>query len=315
MKVIRNPNGIIKNTFGVSLSLSAKFSHPDMIGKMVGSSLDRITTAKKQKRSLEMLSNEELINAGLVRVEDIRETVFEEKAIIEKPIKLRSMSNRTKTKVRKKIIAFARIEPKLTFATLTFTNQVSDKIGISIFSKFLENYAKLNSNFQYIWVAEKQTKNETFKENIHFHLISNQYWKIKKTWSYWIELQSKHGIKPRNEAFNPSSAFDVKKISSTNLKSIGNYLTKYVTKNASQFECQVWNCSKKISTLYTDFYSDDSFLKQLERLESAGLLGGNLKTYEQEYCSVTTIPLNRITTKFYSNLDIKNNQVWKQKKS
>ena len=303
MKVIRNPNGIIKNSPGVSLSLSAKFSHPDMIGKMVGSSLDRLPTMKKQKMVTEKLSNEELLKSGLIEIEDNYGKDGEknkEVKIIEKVIKLRSMSNRTKSKIRKKIIVFSRIVEKLTFATLTFTNQVGDKTGIFIFSKFLENYTKLNSNFQYIWVAEKQTKNEVFKENIHFHLISNQYWKIKKTWNYWIELQSKHGIKPRNESFNPSSAFDVKKISSNNLKSIGNYLTKYVTKNSSQFECQVWNCSKKISKLYTDFYSDMSFINQFERLESAGLLGGNLKTYEQEYCSVTTIPLNRITKKFYT---------------
>jgi hypothetical protein len=66
-------------------------------------------------------------------------------------------------------------------------------------------------------------------------------------------LQAKNKIIPRDENYNPSSAFDVKHINSNNIKGVVNYLTKYITKNKGQFECQVWNCSKKISRLYTDF--------------------------------------------------------------
>jgi len=55
------------------------------------------------------------------------------------------------------------------------------------------------------------------------------------------------------EDFKPSSAFDVKQINTNNIKAIASYLTKYVTKNNDEFKCQVRNCSKKVSALYTDF--------------------------------------------------------------
>ena len=31
-------------------------------------------------------------------------------------------------------------------------------------------------------------------------------------------------------------------------------MTKYITKNDAKFKCQVWNCPKRYSELYTDFY-------------------------------------------------------------
>jgi hypothetical protein len=110
---------------------------------------------------------------------------------------------------------------------------------------------------------ERQTKNIIFQDNPHFHLISNKYWKIEKHWKYWIDVQRKNGINARDKNSNPSSAFDVKGITSKNTKGILNYLTKYVTKNESEFRFLPWNCSKTISELYTSYYSDFSIIKQL----------------------------------------------------
>ena len=44
------------------------------------------------------------------------------------------------------------------------------------------------------------------------------------------------------------------------MKKLQTYVTKYITKNKAQFDCQVWNCSKKVSQLYTDFYSGFRFI-------------------------------------------------------
>lgn len=232
-----------------------------------------------------------------------------------KPTPLRSMSPRTKSKIRKKLIAFARVHKNLSFLTLTFVNQVEDKQAIKVLHKFLDNCVKRTKDFQYLWVAEKQTENEAFKNNIHYHIITNKYWDIKKWWPYWISLQAKFGIVPRDSNFKPTSAFDVKHVSSNNIKGVVNYLTKYVTKNSSQFACQVWNCSKKISRLYTDSYSGMEFIHEFERLEAAGQLGGTIKKFKMEYCNVNIIPLNRTTINFYGKIDNANKRLWNNPES
>ena len=68
------------------------------------------------------------------------------------------------------------MQEKLSFVTLTFVNQVEDSKAIKVLKSFLDNATKRFKDFQYLWVAEKQTNNETFKNNIHFHLITKIYY-------------------------------------------------------------------------------------------------------------------------------------------
>ncbi|MCM4172631.1 hypothetical protein DHD32_14155 [Arenibacter sp. TNZ] len=65
----------------------------------------------------------------------------------------------------------------MSFVTLTFLNKVEDKQGIDVLRKFLDNVKKRDNKFEYVWVAERQTKNTEFEGNIHFHIVSNKYWK------------------------------------------------------------------------------------------------------------------------------------------
>jgi hypothetical protein len=286
---------IAKNTYGKTAVFASQDWDKNRIGEFGGSSLNRKTYPKKQKSIIE---------------EALRKPLLPK----EKKIKLRSMSSRTKAKIRRKLIAFAQLEEKLTFLTLTFCNEVEDQKAVEVLANFLENVSKAKPNFQYLWVAEKQSKNKVFENNIHFHIITNQRFKIERWWSYWLDLQAKHGITPRDENFKPSSAFDIKAVRGSNLKGIVNYLTKYVTKNASQFSCQVWNCSKGVSELYTDFYSGIEFLRELERLQDAGQLGGELKIIFKEWCNIHLVPLNRTTLPFYSKINEKNKTIWKGRK-
>ena len=284
---------LVKNTYGVSAVIDPKVTNFKLMGTLGGSSLERKKQPKKVKHEVE-----ELLSKPIPGEE------------IKKVAKLRTMSQRTKSKIRKKLIAFARVHKNLSFLTLTFVNKVDDKTAVKVLHKFLDNCIKRSKDFQYLWVAEKQTNNVVFKDNIHFHIINNKFWKIDQWWQYWVDLQKKIGIVPRDEKFKPSSAFNVKHVSSNNIKGIINYLTSYVTKNVSEFDCQVWNCSKKISRLYTDFYSGMEFIHEFERLETAGQLGGEIKRYKQEYCNINIIPLNRTTINFYSRIDNKNKQNW-----
>jgi hypothetical protein len=220
------------------------------------------------------------------------------------------MSPRTKSKIRQKLFALAQLQKQLTFVALTFVNEVTDEDAVVMLRKFLDNVKKRSKDFQYLWVAERQTQNKVFPNNIHFHLITNKFWDIQKTWKYWLGLQASHGIKPRDENFKASSAFDVKNISTRNPRQLGMYLTKYVTKNTATFNCQVWNCSKKISALYTGFYSDYSFIEDLYRLK-----GEEVKHIELEYCSLYLIPLDKTTLRLYDKIAVVNQKVWSNVKS
>lgn len=278
---------IVKNSYGSSLVPNPKFMNPDLIGEFAGSSLNR----KKEERQKPTSKEDE-------------KTVTQD----EKKEKWRSLSSRTKSKIRKKLYSFFGLHKRLTFLTLTFCNEVNDKVAVSVLSKFLENQKKKSKDFEFLWVAERQTKNPIFKDNIHFHIVTNKFWDIKKCWKYWLDLQAKHGIKPRESSYNPSSAFDVKTISGRNAKGIGSYLTKYVVKNSDKFLCQVWNCSKRVSQLFTDFYTDFSFLNEVERLEKAKEL--EIKRVKHEYCNAFFYPITKSTIRFYDKLHTKNKELW-----
>jgi len=289
---------LLKNTYGVSIAFVPKVAKSTLLNKLTGSSLGR--KEKEIPDYLQKSSMEVLLEKPL-KINENDESDY----------KLHSMSPRSKSKIRKKVIAFARQSKRLSFVTLTFSNKVTDRQAIKVLGAFLDNVSKRSKDFQYLWVVERQSKNDVFKDNVHFHLITNKFWEISRWWNYWLDVQKTQGIVPRDENFKPSSAFDVKVVNSNNIKGVGNYITKYITKNVGQYRCMVWNCSRKISQLYTDFYSDMNFLTQLEKLEQADQLGGKIKTYKQDHCSVYLIPLNNITNRLYDRIDEQNKIVWK----
>ncbi|SNR75488.1 rolling circle replication-associated protein [Lutibacter flavus] len=273
---------IIKNTYGISVAFAT--NHPYGVipkSEFTGSALQRKKQVAKSKSDTE------------------------QKPTTDKVKKLRSMSKRTKQKIRKKITCFSRTQKRLSFVTLTFLNQVSDEQAVNILRKFIDNVKKRSNDFQYLWVVERQTKNTVFKGNVHFHMITNKHWKIKKWWNYWMELQIKNGIEPREKDFRPSSAFDVKQLNTNNIKRISTYVTKYVTKNDAKFKCQVWNCSRKVSELYTDFYTNTEFTDQFKKLNA--VTKEFIDTdFKSPVINVKMIDLNRQTLPLYKRLDDKN---------
>ena len=78
---------------------------------------------------------------------------------------------------------------------------------------------------------------------------------------------------------------------------ITSYVTKYITKNNEKFKCQVWNCSRKVSELYTDFYANSEFTDQFIKLNAV---------YKSPVANVKMIELNRQTLRLYKRLDEKN---------
>lgn len=273
---------IVKNTYGTSVAFSTRQFGVVPKDEFSGSALQR----KKKEPDKDKPKPKPKKNDG--------------------KIKLRSLSRRSKQKIRKKITCFARCYKRLSFVTLTFLNKVEDKQAVDILRKFLDNVKKRSTDFQYVWVAERQTKNAEFAGNVHFHIITNKYWKIDKWWNYWLDLQRKNGIEPREKDFKPSSAFDVKRLNSSNIRSIASYVTKYVTKNNAKFKCQVWNCSRRVSELYTDFYTTTEFTDQFKRLKA--VIKETVITGErnQPALNIKMIDLNRQTLPLYKRLDDKN---------
>ena len=279
---------IVKNTYGKSIAYSLHQYNVVPSSEFAGSSLQRKKTVTKKDDKPKDKSDD--------KPKD-------------KEVKLRSMSYRTRQKIRKKVTSFSRLYKRISFVTLTFLNQVTDEQAIDLLRKFIDNAKKRSKDFQYVWVVERQNKNDVFKGNVHFHMLSNKYWDIEKWWNYWMNLQIKNGIVPRDKDYKPSSAFDVKQINTNNIKAIASYLTKYVTKNDEEFRCQVWNCSKKVSELYTDFYTTEGFVDQFERLNAIE------KSYEirddadRKFLDIKLINLNRQTLPLYKRLDEKNREI------
>jgi len=79
----------------------------------------------------------------------------------------------------------------------------------------------------------------------------------------------------------------------------------------ANFRYQVWNCSKRISKLYTDFYTTTEFKENFARLNAA-LKEFEVKDHlERPFLKVKMIDLNRTTLPLYKRLD-KNKLNFKQ---
>jgi hypothetical protein len=126
---------ITKNTYGVTSIFEAKRFDFTKLGEMGGSSLN--SKPETDEQFIKRILNRPLFSG---------ET---------KERKPKSMSNRTKSKIRCKVLAFARLHKKLSFLTLTFVNKVEEEQGVKILGKFLENVSKESKDFQYLWVAER----------------------------------------------------------------------------------------------------------------------------------------------------------------
>lgn len=110
--------------------------------------------------------------------------------------RIRMLSAKSKDKIRGKTRAFFACRGKTsTFVTLTFISGVSDRQGILMLNKFLTQLRKDQGPFEYLWVAERQTKNKKFTDNIHFHLIIDRRLSIVRYNSLWLLQQYNAGLK------------------------------------------------------------------------------------------------------------------------
>jgi hypothetical protein len=205
----------------------------------------------------------------------------------EKQLKLpKQMSGRTKAKIQDKLKAFFIIhkikhhgKQPLIMLTLTLTSK--QLYEDSRYNKMLNNFLTImrkKYQINYLWVAEKQNNG-----NIHYHIIVDRYVNVTIANATWCKILNYNGhdvkmpktkcpsgltYKETQEYFsskNCSNPVDVKYL--TNSSAIGAYLTKYITKNKTSVDCQIWNCSKLISNTITAFSMEycQTFAEKLKR--------------------------------------------------
>jgi len=171
-------------------------------------------------------------------------------------------SDRTRRIIKDKATAFYRSAGrKKIFCTLTFLTDTTDAVAVTVLNKFLTVLRREHENLQYLWVAERQTKNN---DRIHFHLIINTRIGIRRFNALWIlqqynagivhekytaaDIQARYQAGTLQEIFNPVDVVAIR-----NIGKLAAYLTKYVTKGANTggFGCRVWHCSRGVSALVT----------------------------------------------------------------
>ena len=95
---------LVKNTYGVSVVLRPRNSNYDKMGSLAGSCLNRVDAVKKIKAQVD------LMNLAIIKKKIVKDK--------EKIIKPRTMSQRTKSKIRKKIISFKNPDFNLGFCLI-----------------------------------------------------------------------------------------------------------------------------------------------------------------------------------------------------
>jgi len=205
-----------------------------------------------------------------------------------KPKIQRELSQRSKTKISNKILAWSHStkhnsgNARFTFLTLTTT---SKQIGTdSDFTKMLNTFftycRKYFNLHNYLYVLEKQTKKTG---NIHSHILIDRTLPIQRLNYIWCKILGDNGytfpstdlrtgitqqvnvneaiklyqaspIIPNQKAghkkryVNSPNPADIEYI--YNLKAVQKYVTKYITKNDTKITTTIWNCSQSISRLW-----------------------------------------------------------------
>lgn len=201
-----------------------------------------------------------------------------------------SLSAKSKTKIRQKLIAWSQMIPnkqsvKFTFCTLTLTSeQIGDDKGFTKMLNSFFTYLRTRTTFYikyYMYVLEKQACGNT-----HAHIIFSQFLPIRKINAVWCSILTHNGylfnqagvmVTPlqaiKNKLENPllpaPNPVDISVVH--DIKALTKYVTKYITKSSSTLTTNIWNCSKAVSRIWTGAkISAKTYLNVLEGAVTRG---------------------------------------------
>lgn len=166
-----------------------------------------------------------------------------------------------KKKVREKchaLFTLKRSAKFMAFYSISFPQGIADKEARECLNTWLTRCRTKYNLKNYLWVAERQ-KNGT----IHFHLITNNYMPIREVNRYMavcIANRNKRYSLGLNIDRDKYNGVDVKRIDN-NRKRLGQYLTKYVSKNNTTMDILCYYSSESVSQLFTAEYIPKLFDK------------------------------------------------------
>lgn len=281
------------------------------IKKFSGSSAIRTNPKKLEGEGIEALTEDNCKqNDALTGVEkDNIQDIYQDAQQTAKPEKdLRSMSQRTRRKIKDKALNFiyAQGRTDFYFMTLTFVNRCEDYKAVKVLNRFLTTLREDCGTFAYIWVAERQNKNKEYAGNIHFHVILDLRIDIQRFNALWVLQQYNAGIiNPKVSYEQMYAAYQAKTVQkllnpldvkhARNIDKIAAYLTTYVTKNKDEFTCRTWGCSRHISRLCTHMQVDEEIANETENERINYAINHRtkkryvVKPFETEHARIRTI--------------------------
>lgn len=159
----------------------------------------------------------------------------------------------TQRKERGKVKFFSNYLIMITL-TLPAKQYESDKVIKSKYlNLFLQKLRYHSDNLNYLWVCEKQKNG-----NIHFHLITDRYFKKELIQTLWNEsLATGEYINMFQKKFGYRNPPSTKITSQNQMKDTAEYITKYVTKaeESRPMDGKLWDCSDSLIGLYKLFFS------------------------------------------------------------
>ena len=142
---------------------------------------------------------------------------------------------------------------RLNFVTLTLASKQihsDNAIKSELLNHFLIECKKYYGTRNYIWRAEAQKNG-----NIHFHIIFDKFIPWRDLRDRWNRIQNKLGYVDRfAEKFNHTNPNGTDVHSIGNIKNLGAYFSKYLTKNQIEkgyraIDGRLWGLSQQLSKL------------------------------------------------------------------
>lgn len=187
--------------------------------------------------------------------------------------------------------------------TLSSKQQHDDRvIKRTMLNRFLISLARQNDRVKYLWKAEPQQN-----DNIHFHILVDEYFDKDDINKLWNQIQFDNGY-ISTELYKDKD----KIIPSTRIEALRDkddstaYIAKYISKNegSRKVEGRLWGCSKEL----TELKKAEVVLSREEVIE---LVEENTRSeynlFSTEYCSIISNIENHQTLKM--NLFARHNYI------
>lgn len=218
-----------------------------------------------------------------------------------------SAEKRIYNRTTKKFLKF-----KVAFVTLTLSSEqkhTDDQIRKKLLHQLLVELKKNYNVENYVWKAEKQLNG-----NIHFHIVLDRFIPHQQLRSRWNRIQNKLGYidayqQKHKGKTNPNSV-DIHSL--YNIKNIGSYLSKYMSKNVEYrddmnpedlqkliVKGKLWGSNHELANIKGASIPIDTFVeKELRKLTASK----KVKTYVADYFTVIYINVNQLLKMGYTLL-------------